>query len=169
MKTLSDFKLKSLKKVLIALDYDPSAKKVAELGYSIAKAMNAKVILLHVTADSAYYSTLPTSPIMGFGGFESTDFFQIVDVAGLKKAAEYFLEKIKHHLGDESIQLSTEDGEIADTILKTAKHYHADTIVMGSHSRKWLEKILVGSETEKVLHQTTIPLLIIPIKEHNSK
>jgi nucleotide-binding universal stress UspA family protein len=151
----SNIKLRQMKKVLIALDYDPSAKKVAELGYSIAKAMNAKVILLHV--------------IMGFGGFESTDFFQIVDVAGLKKAAEYFLEKIKHHLGDESIQLSTEDGEIADTILKTAKHYHADTIVMGSHSRKWLEKILVGSETEKVLHQTTIPLLIIPIKEHNSK
>jgi len=44
MNTQPDLKLKSLKKVLIALDYDPSAKKVAELGFSIAKTMNAEVI-----------------------------------------------------------------------------------------------------------------------------
>jgi nucleotide-binding universal stress UspA family protein len=171
MKTQTDlnFNLKPMRKILIALDYDPSAKKVAEMGYSIAKAMNAEVILLHVIADSAYYSTLPTSPIMGFGGFESTDFFQMIDVKGLKKAAEYFLDKIKNHLGDETIQLITDDGDVADIVLKTAKHFHADTIVMGSHSRKWLEQIIMGSTTERVLHQTTIPLLIIPIKEHISK
>lgn len=166
MKTQSDFKLKPLKKVLIALDYDPSAKKVAEKGYSIAKAMNAEVILLHVIADTAYYSTLPTSPLMGIGGFENTDFIQIIDVKGLKKAAEYFMEKIKLHIDDEAIQIVTEEGELADTILKTAKHLQADMIVMGSHSRKWLEQILMGSTTEKVLHQTIKPLLIVPVKEH---
>jgi len=169
MKTQSDFKLNPLKKVLIALDYDPSAKKVAEMGFSIAKAMNAEVILLHVIADNAYYSTLPTSPIMGIGGFENTDFIQLIDVEGLKKAAEYFMEKIKLHIGDETIQIVTEEGELAETILKTAKHLHADMIVIGSHSRKWLEQVLMGSTTEKVLHQTNIPLLIVPIKEHISK
>jgi nucleotide-binding universal stress UspA family protein len=37
---------------------------------------------------------------------------------------------------------------------------------MGSHSRKWLENIVMGSVTEKVLHHTSIPLFIIPTK-HN--
>ena len=35
-----------MKKVLIALDYDPTAQKVAEAGYSLAKSLNAEVILL---------------------------------------------------------------------------------------------------------------------------
>ncbi len=167
MKTQADlkFNLKPIKKVLIALDYDPTAKKVAEAGFSIAKAMNAEVILLHVLADMTYYSTPQYTPIMGFSNFMDTDFLQIVDIEGLKKAAENFLEKIKSHLGDENIKIITSEGELAETILHTAKHLHADTIVMGSHSRKWLEQILMGSTTEKVLHQTNIPLLIIPIKE----
>ena len=38
-----------MKKILIALDYNPTAQKVAEVGFSMAKSMNAKVLLLHVT------------------------------------------------------------------------------------------------------------------------
>ncbi len=169
MKTQQDLKLNQMKKVLIALDYDPSAKKVAELGYSLSQAMNADVILLHVLADNAYYSILPVSPIMEFGGFENYDFSQMANLNGLKKAAEYYLEKIAGHLGNQSIQIVIEEGDLADSILNTAKHFHANLIVMGSHSRRWLEQVLIGSSTEKVLRQTTIPLLVVPIKEHISK
>ena len=36
---------------------------------------------------------------------------------------------------------------------------------MGSHSRRWLENILMGSVAEKVLHHSTIPIFIIPTKK----
>ena len=49
-------KPKGLKKILIALDYDPTAKKVAEAGYTLAVAMNAEVTLLHVISDPVYYA-----------------------------------------------------------------------------------------------------------------
>ena len=39
------------KKVLIALDYNPTAQKVAEVGFSMAKSMNAEITLLHVISD----------------------------------------------------------------------------------------------------------------------
>lgn len=55
----------------------------------------------------------------------------------------------------------------AKSILKTAKDLHTDIIVMGSHSRRWLEEILMGSVTEKVLQLTAIPLFIVPTKKHN--
>ena len=58
-----------MKKILIALDYEPSAEKIAETGYAIATALNAEVILLHVVAEPAYYSSMEYSPIMGFSGF----------------------------------------------------------------------------------------------------
>ena len=46
-----------MKKILIALDYNPTAQKIAETGFSLAKAMNAQVVLLHVIADPVYYSS----------------------------------------------------------------------------------------------------------------
>jgi nucleotide-binding universal stress UspA family protein len=66
-------KTDTVKTVLIALDYDPTSQKIAEDGFSLAKAMSAEVILLHVITDSTYYSALEYSPIVGFWGFSDTD------------------------------------------------------------------------------------------------
>jgi nucleotide-binding universal stress UspA family protein len=162
------FNLIPMKKVLIALDYDPTAQKVAEKGFSLAKTMNAEVILLHVVADETYYSSLQYSPITGFSGFSNTDFFQLVNDDGLIKASKYFLDKIKYHLCDEAIRTIVDQGDTSEAILKNAKHLHADLIVMGSHSKRMLEQLLLGSVTEKVLHHTITPLLIIPTKKHNA-
>ena len=162
---MSNFKIRTIKKVLIALDYDRSAQEVAQWGFSIAKAMQGEVVLLHVLGDIAYYSTPEYMPIMGFSNFSHTEFLEMVDLEGLKKAGSLFLERIKNHLGDETIKTVIEEGEVADMVLKTALRSHADIIVIGSHSRNWLEKVLVGSTAEKVLGQTTMPLLIVPVKE----
>jgi nucleotide-binding universal stress UspA family protein len=155
-----------MKKVLIALDYDPTAQKVAEKGFALAKTMGAEVILLHVIIDPVYYASTEYSPIMGFTGIDMAP-LQLNSVEGLIKASQYFLDKSKRHLGDETIQTLVKEGDFAESILKTAKETHADIIVMGSHSRKWLEKIVMGSVTEKVLNLTTTPLFIVPTKKHN--
>ncbi len=154
-----------MKKVLIALDYDPTAQKVAEQGFSLAKTMGAEVILLHVITDPTYYTSTEYSPIMGFGGFIDVAQFQLASSDGLKAASQHFLDKTKHHLNDEAIQTTVKEGDIADSILKTAKNLHADIIVLGSHSRKWLENIVVGSVARDVLNHTQIPLFIIPTKK----
>jgi len=152
-------------KVLIALDYDPTAKKVAEEGFAMAKAMNAQIVLMHVLSDPVYYSSMEYSPIMGYNGYMEMGTLQPDTILGLRKATQQFLDKSKHHLGDETIQTLVKEGDFAESILKSAKEIHADLIVMGSHSRKWLEEIVMGSVTEKVLHHTSIPLLIIPTKK----
>lgn len=159
-------KTDNFQKVLIALDYDPTAKKVADIGFSLAKAMGAEVMLLHVIADGTYYSSLEYSPMQGFMGFSNDDFSHLFNEGGLKKATKYFLDKSKQYLGDESILTAIKEGDFADTILAASKEYNIDIIIMGSHSRRWLDEILLGSVTEKVLHHTTIPLFIVPTKKH---
>ncbi len=156
-----------MKKILIALDYNPTAQKVAEQGYSLAKTMGAEVILVHVITDPTYYSTNDYSPIMGFGGYMDVSQFPLDSVDRLKQASQHFLDKTKHHLDDEVIQTEVKEGDIADSILKTAKEVHADIIVLGSHSRKWLDNIVLGSVAEDVLNHSTVPLYIIPTKKHN--
>jgi len=156
----------TMKKVLIALDYDPTAQKVAETGYTLAQNMNAEVILLHVLSNSMfYYTSTEYSPIMGFTGYMGMNTIQSNTVEGLKEASMHFLEKSKHHLDDDSIETIVLEGDFAETILECAKKQHADVIVMGSHSRKWLENILMGSVTEEVLHNTSLPLFIVPTKK----
>jgi len=154
-----------MKKVLIALDYDPTAQKVAETGYSFAKAMGAEVFLLHVISDPVYYASRDYSPIMGFNGYMDMSSIQKDSMEGLKEATEHFLYKTKKHLADENIQTLVREGDFADAILKAAKDLHIDIIVIGSHSQKWLEKIVMGSVTAKVLNHTTIPLFIVPTKK----
>lgn len=152
-----------MSKVIIALDYNPTAQKVAEVGYSLAKAMDAEIILLHILSTPVGYSSAVYDPIMGFGGFYGLDYYQ-QDTKLLTKSALDYLESVKSHLGDSTIKTEVKEGEYAETILETANLSRADIIVMGSHSKKWLEKILVGSTTEKILHDTNIPLLVVPTK-----
>ena len=154
-----------MKKILIALDYDPSAQKIDETGYAFAKSMNAQLILLHITSDPAYYSSLNYSPIMGFDSFSNLDIIQTDTTEVLKKAAQEYLDKSKQHLGDKSIQTVVKDGDFGQSILDTATEMNVDVIVMGTHSRRGLDKILMGSVAEKVLHKSSIPLFIIPTKD----
>jgi nucleotide-binding universal stress UspA family protein len=155
-------KTTKIKRVLIAMDYDETSQKVAEVGFSIAKAMNAETILLHVISEQpVYYSTYTYMREL------SVDELSVDSIKDLKKSTQHFLDKAKKHLGDETIQTVLKEGEIAFSILETAKELNVDIIVMGSHSRKWLESIIMGSEAKNVLKNTTIPLFIVPTKNQN--
>jgi nucleotide-binding universal stress UspA family protein len=153
-----------MKKILIALDYDPSAQRIAEIGYSLAKAMNAEVYLLHVISDPMIYSSPGHVTIVGFtGGMDTSNAaVQEDSTAALEKTAYQYLDKSKKLLGDETIQTIVKGGECAESILKTAMEMQAEIIVMGSHGRKWIEQKTMGSVTESVLHHSSIPLFIIP-------
>jgi nucleotide-binding universal stress UspA family protein len=158
-------KIEKIKKVLIAVDFDPSAQKVAEKGFSLTKAIGAEVILLHVISDPLDYYLAEHITIMGFVGFSDPINLPLDNAGQPKKVSQDFLDKLKKHLGDANIKTVIKEGNFAESILMTAKDLNADFIVMGSHSRKWLENIVMGSVTEKVLFHSSIPLFIIPIKK----
>lgn len=153
-----------MKKVLIALDYHPTAEIVAEKGYMLAKATGAEVVLLHVLADAVFYSSTIYDPIMGFGGYADLGIMPMDITDNLKKTSHIFLNKTKNYLVDEKIQTMVAEGDTADIIIEVAKDLNADVIVMGSHSQKWLDHLLIGSVTEKVLRKTNTALYIIPTK-----
>ena len=156
-----------MKKVLIALDLDPTAQKVAEYGYSLAQTMAAEVVLLHVIVDGTYYSK-GNFPIMGYTGFIVSPLLFNTESEEPTIESQKYLEQIKIHLNDDALLTLIKGGDAADMIVKAAKEINADVIVMGSHSRRWLEEILMGSVTEKVLHRSSIPLFIVPT-QHSKK
>ena len=150
-------KTNMIKKVLISMDYDETSQKVAEQGFSMAQAMNAETILLHVISEQPVY----------YSEYSYMRELRVDFTGNLEDSTQKFLDKTKKHLENESIKTIIKVGEIAETILETAKELKVDVIVMGSHSRKWLENIIMGSTTENVLKKTSIPLYIIPTKKQN--
>ncbi|SDB88036.1 universal stress protein [Williamwhitmania taraxaci] len=143
-----------MKNVLIALDYDPTAKIVADKGGFLSKTMNAKITLLHVIS----------KPVLYYASYhEIAPLLKNEDE--LKATSKLFLDQLKKDLRDESIRTIVKEGDTSDCILKTAKDTNADVIVLGTHSRKWLENIVMGSVAESVLKHSTLPLFIIPTKK----
>lgn len=155
-----------IKKVLIALDYDPAAQRVAEAGFSLARSMEAEITLLHVISDATYYSSVQYSPIMGFDHFGAAGLLQKETREEIKEAALKFLDKTREHLGDKSLQTLVMEGDFADAILDAARDGGFNVIVMGTHGRRGLDKILMGSVAEKVLRSSEVPLFIVPTRSH---
>ncbi|RPH29204.1 MAG: universal stress protein [Bacteroidales bacterium] len=151
-----------MNKVLIALDYDPSAQKVAEVGFSLAKKGEIEFTILHVISEPSKYSLHKHITIMGFGGNNEVAPSQLESVDGLKNVSRLYLEKTKHHLGDNYIQTLVLEGDIAEKILATSKELNVDVIVLGFQSNKKRENLSDLSITENILHRTHIPLFIIP-------
>lgn len=154
-------------KVLIALDYNTTAQKVADAGYVLAKSMNAEVTLLHVMSDPVYFAPVENSLITGLKDSLGVDPLTFDADNRLKEVSQHFLDTIKTHLGDKSIETVLAEGDFADTILMKAKGLGMDILVIGSHSHRWLEDIIMGSVTAKVLRLTTIPLFIVPTKKRD--
>lgn len=152
-----------MKKVLIAIDYHPVAEKVAAAGYKLAKKMNAEVCLLHVLAEVGYYG-MQYPPFMGYSGYDE----MAVDLnvaEEMRKVAEDFLKTAANHLEDEKVSTHMTEGETSEIILNYAREWHADLIVMGTHSHSFLEKFLMGTVASKVLEKTEIPVLMVPVKK----
>ena len=110
-------------------------------------------------SDASSYSALNYSPVMGFDSFNNLDLIETGNHGELlNTTAKEYLDKSKQHLGDETIETVVKDGDFGKSILDTAAEMNVDIIVMGTHSRSGLDKILMGSVAEKVLHHSSIPL-----------
>ena len=148
-----------MKKVLIAIDYNPCAQKVAETGYKYARSMNAEICIVHAIADIAYYA-MEYSPVMGYQGGYTAGTMELMD--DIKKEAEVFLAASVKHLGDNSIKTIVLDGETPGSILDYCRDSKADLLVMGSHRHTGIDRLFLPDVALYVVRHSTIPLFIVP-------
>ncbi|WP_417888015.1 universal stress protein [Zunongwangia sp.] len=150
-------------KILVTLDYHPNSEKVAVAAYELAKKMNAELRFLHVLGEISQYGVDYTG-FLGYEGYTSLG-YNLETENELEKMAIEFLDTAKKQFSDDRISTALEIGAAEDGILRHAKKWGADLIVMGTHSHSTIEKILVGTVASKILEKTTIPVYMIPIKK----
>jgi nucleotide-binding universal stress UspA family protein len=151
-----------VKKILIAIDYNTSAEKVAEAGYALGKALNAEITIAHVFSEPAYYAA-EYSPITGYqGGYTEGTLALVKDI---KKEAGEFLAATVKRLGDPGIKTKALAGDIDNSILKYCKSQKIDLIIIGSHSHNGLARLFVTDVAAHFLRHSKIPLFIIPTSD----
>ncbi len=140
----------SWNKVLLGTDNSPESRSAVERALEIAKEHNSAVAAVSVV-------------------YSATDIFtmshQLVDE--MKKGVQKQLEKLKLEAKSAGLDLNLmiKEGEPHEGIIEAAQEFGANVIIMGSHGRTGLKRLLMGSVTEKVLGFAFCPVLVCHKKE----
>lgn len=142
-----------MKNILVPIDFSVQAKYAAKVATDIAKLTNSKIFLLHMLE-------LPTGVVdpASYGGSNNTP----TTLLFLNRAHEKFEEfkKLPFFEGLE-VEDSVQFHKAYDGIIDESKKQNIDLIVMGSQGTSGLEEMLIGSNTEKVVRNSDVPVLVI--------
>lgn len=146
------------KSLLIAIDGSELGGKALEAGIALARTHEARLLILTATD--------PVSTGIGSGGFGTIDAGHIVARLEENYAAEARTLLAEASARAEAAGLAAQTVHVprqrpADAILAAAKEQGIDTIVMGSHGRRGLGRLLLGSQAAEVLARSPIPVLIV--------
>lgn len=142
--------------ILIPTDGSELAQKGVDHGLSLAKALGSKVTI--VTATEPF--PVPTGGVAWV--ITPNDIARYS--AGRKKAAEELLAPIKAMAEKMGLAVDTihvADARPAAAILETAQHVSSNLIVMASHGRRGVQRLLLGSQAAEVVSSSPVPVLIV--------
>ncbi|WP_196885575.1 universal stress protein [Aureivirga sp. CE67] len=146
-----------MKRILVPVDFSEQATNAAKVAAKIAKKTGSEIYLLHMfelpsdVIDPTNFTTGETGPLKvmfmkkiheKFEQFKKSDFFEGINV----------VESVQFH--------KTFEG-----IIDASKEHEIDLVIMGSQGASGLEEFFIGSNTEKVVRNSDVPVLVI--KDHN--
>ena len=150
------------RKILVAVDGSATSNKGYKVALDLAKSVGARLVVLHVIDERAVGIGLSAS------GFVAPAYVEDV-IAALRDAGRKVLAKAQREAQakgqaiDAHLVESLGNG-VAHTILVQAKKQKADLIVLGTHGRRGLARVVVGSDAETVLREAPVPVLLVRAK-----
>jgi len=141
------------KHILIPVDGSPTAQKAVETTAGLAKAFGSSVTAIYV---------IDPYPFTGLGSDFAYGQAEYLGAAAIEaKEATQAAQKTLEQAGV-SVKTSVVEAHAAwRGILETAASVGADLIVMGSHGRRGLEKMVLGSVAQRVLSHSTLPVFVV--------
>ena len=144
-----------MKKILVPTDFSKQADRALKVAASLARKNNAEIYLLHMLE-------LPVHYLSDAGGdLPEAIFF-------MKLAHQRFEEAMgRDYLQGLTIHETVESHEAFDGITGAVKKNNIDLIIMGSSGATGLKEMFIGSNTEKVVRTSNVPVLVIKNEMEN--
>jgi len=140
----------TFRRILVATDFAESAERALRCGVQLARRHGAELILLHV------YMDLPAYPEITAGQVEAIYEEQ-------RRWIEDALERRARAARAEGLlaRALLKTGPAASTIAETASEEDVDLVVVGTHGRSGLDRLIVGSVAERVVRLASCPVLVV--------
>jgi nucleotide-binding universal stress UspA family protein len=142
------------KHILLACDGTEASRHAAVLAADLAREHGARLTALFVVDPYPFIGLAQTNPL----GFQA-----YLQAAHAQAARAHTEVEVLCSQGSHPVPLQLrliEDARPADAIAQTARSEGADLIVMGSHGRRAVARLVVGSVTAEVLALTHVPVLV---------
>ena len=145
------------KRILVPLDGSATAERGLREATALCAGQQTKLLLLHVVDD--YPLLIETSSMTGYDEMMKT----------LRQYGLEVLAKARKACEDASIHCETllreVTGErVSDIIVDQAGQHACDLIVMGTHGRRGLQRLTLGSQAEAVARASTVPVLLVRLE-----
>ena len=152
-----------LNKIIIGVDDSKISTHAVEYGFSLARQYNAQVGLVHIIEPIVTQPAVDPEIMGGLvPGMGVTDPFL---VESQQQQSESLLTSVEQRYGQGlTVTHFTEIGNTADALVECAAQYKADLIVVGTHNRTGLSRLVMGSVAEHVVRHSHIPVLVVPIE-----
>lgn len=141
------------KQILVPVDGSPTSMLAVARAAELAKAFGSTVTALYV---------LDPYPFTGVGADFAYGQAQYLSAATAE--ANTAMDAVKKAMQDAGVQVHTVVGEghaVHEGIVRAIDSTGADLVIMGSHGRRGLEKLMLGSVTQRVLGVVHIPVLVV--------
>jgi nucleotide-binding universal stress UspA family protein len=148
-----------MKTILVPTDFSKHAENALKVAAQIAKKNNGEIILLHMLE-------LSTS-----GNDALNTSHEIPELMFFKNAAVAKLEELENisFLDDIKVSSIVQFNMAFEGIIENGKKHQADLVVMGSHGASGFHEMFVGSNAEKVVRNSEIPVLVIKKEDADFK
>ena len=141
------------KRILVSTDGSEISRKAAASAVALAKSMGAELLAISVKEPFPYSAISEMQPVPPQEFFDAQERVARQRVQGVVDTAKAEGLACQAH--------TVEALHPWEAILDHAKNQNAELIVMASHGRRGLSALLLGSETQKVLTHSAIPVLVI--------
>lgn len=143
-------------RILVATDGSKLSKKAVTSAIALAGVCQAELVALKV---------VPRYPMSYFDGGMAVDASEVDRVEKAWQAeAQSAVDAVAKSALAKGVQckgVTAKSDSVADAVIATAKKQGCDLIVMASHGRKGIKRLLLGSETQHVLTHAVIPVLVL--------
>jgi nucleotide-binding universal stress UspA family protein len=157
------------KTILYATAMSPRTKQTFRHAMGVARAFDARIFILHVLVDAEPAAVINlVSTMMGEDRLADLEIEHKGEVIGkIKQVLEEFArEELTDHPEEMERVAGYEvhHGSPVQEIIKAADRLQADLIVLGNHTKFRITPPFLGNVTERVLHKSRIPVLVVPKK-----
>lgn len=138
----------AIQNVAVATDFSPCSEHAVEHGLAIARHFGATLHFLHLLRPSKFY--LVPEMIPALADAAGRDCEQLVD----RLARQHQLEGVEYRRW-------VEEGEIADIAGRFIDDHRIDLLILGTHGRSGMERLLLGSVAQQMFHSVRCPVLTV--------